>query len=83
LLHGKDDNLVFADEDTLPVDVKEVEAESVAYILVSLLGLPGQEESRGYIQHWLNNGQVSEKQSQRIFGAVEKIFKAGQKEEQK
>lgn len=82
LLHSKDDNSVFADGDTLPVDIKEVEAESVAYILVSLLGLPGQEESRGYIQHWLGNSQVSEKQCQRIFGAVEKIFKAGQKEVQ-
>ena len=36
---------MFADGDTLPVDVKEVEAESVAYILVSLLGLPDKKKA--------------------------------------
>lgn len=67
------------DDEHTPRDVREVEAESVAYILVSLLGLPGQPESRGYIQHWLAGEAISEKSAHRIFSAADKILKAGQK----
>jgi antirestriction protein ArdC len=76
LLHSKDGGL-FADGAELPKDSKEVEAESVAYIVISLLGLEGQKESRGYIQNWLGSNEIAEKSAQRIFGAVEKILKAG------
>jgi hypothetical protein len=76
LLH-KDDNAVFADVEVLPRDIKEVEAESVAYIVISILGLEGQVESRGYIQNWLQSSTISDKSAQRIFGTVEKILKAG------
>lgn len=76
LLH-KDDNAVFADVEVLPRDIKEVEAESVAYIVISILGLEGQVESRGYIQNWLQSSTITDKSAQRIFGAVEKILKAG------
>jgi antirestriction protein ArdC len=65
------------DSERTPRDIKEVEAESVAYILCSILNLKGLEESRGYIQGWLAGGEISDKSAQRIFGAAEKILKAG------
>lgn len=66
------------DSDTTPRDVREVEAESVAYILCSLLDLPGLDESRGYIQNWLADTEITDKSAQRIFSAANKIFEAGQ-----
>lgn len=65
------------DDERTPRDVREVEAESVAYICISLLGLPGQEESRGYIQHWLGGDKIEDKTAQRIFAAANKILDAG------
>ena len=55
-----------------------MEAESVAYLCISLLGLPGQEESRGYIQHWLGSDKIEDKSAQKIFSAANKILKAGE-----
>lgn len=66
-----------SDNDRTPKDIREVEAESVAYILCTLLGLPGLDESRGYIQNWLQGGSIPEKSAQRIFGTADKILKAG------
>lgn len=68
------------DNKKTPRDIKEVEAESVAYILCSILDLPGLTESRGYIQHWLNYQQIPEKSAQKIFSAADKILKAGQQQ---
>lgn len=65
------------DNDRTPKNVREVEAESVAYILCSVLNLPGLTESRGYIQGWLQGNEISDKSAQRIFGAADKILKAG------
>jgi len=65
------------DNEMTPRDIREVEAESVAYILCSVLGLPGLIESRGYIQNWLAGGEISDKSAQKIFGAADKILKAG------
>lgn len=67
------------DTNLTTTDVKEVEAESVAYILLNLLGLDGAKQSRGYIQNWLSagKGEVSDKSAQKIFSAVDKILKAG------
>lgn len=65
------------DSETTPRDIREVEAESVVYILCSVLDLPGLIESRGYIQGWLDGGEISDKSAQRIFGAADKILKAG------
>lgn len=65
------------DSENLEKNIKEVEAESVAYILGSLLKIDGLHESRGYIQSWLLDKNIADKSAQRIFGAVEKIFKAG------
>lgn len=66
-----------SDDDRTPRDIREVEAEGTAYILTSLLQLPGLEESRGYIHHWMMGQAISEKSSQRIFSAANKILKAG------
>lgn len=65
------------DGEHTPRDIREVEAESVAYLCISLLGLPGQAESRGYIQHWLAGSKIEDKSAQRIFSAADKILKAG------
>jgi antirestriction protein ArdC len=62
----------------IELSVAEVEAESVAYVLCALLGLPGQPESRHYIQNWLGGQSLPEKHARRIFGAADKILKAGQ-----
>ena len=65
------------DSETTPKDIKEVEAECVAYICCSILGLTGLEECRGYIQHWLAGNEITDKSAQKIFGTAEKILKAG------
>lgn len=69
---------MMSDDEQTPKNIKEVEAESVAYILVSILGLPGQVESRGYIQNWLAGDKIEEKSARKIFTAADKIMKAGQ-----
>jgi hypothetical protein len=46
---GHTQEFTMTDSERTPKDIKEVEAESVAYILCSILCLPGLEESRGYI----------------------------------
>jgi hypothetical protein len=46
-----------------------------------LLGLPGEVESRGYIQHWLDGQTIDDKSAKRIFGAADKILKAGSVEQ--
>lgn len=73
--HTKEETMT--DTEVLTRDVKEVEAESVAYILCSILSLPGLDESRGYIQSWLSSASISEKSAQKIFSAADKILKAG------
>ena len=68
---------LMTDSETTPRDVREVEAEGVAYLLCALLDLPGLNESRGYIQNWLADAQISDKSAQRIFSAANKILEAG------
>ena len=71
ILHQKD-----ADEKRRRI--REVEAECTAYLTLNVLGKTEyNKESRGYIQHWLDGAEVEEKTAQRIFGAVNKILKAG------
>lgn len=74
--HTLENNLM-SDSDITPRDIREVEAESVAYILCSLLNLKGLEESRGYIQNWLSGGDIPDKSAQKIFNCADKILKAG------
>jgi hypothetical protein len=66
------------DDETLTRQIAEAEAEGVAYLLCALLDLPGQAESRDYIQGWLQGAELPEKSAKRIFGAADRIMKAGQ-----
>lgn len=74
---GHTDSEDMNDNVELARNIMEVEAEAVAYILCSLLALPGVEYSRAYIQKWLGSSQVTEKNAQRIYTAANKILKAG------
>lgn len=65
------------DTQTLSRQLKEVEAESVAFLLCAVLELPGLMESRGYIQSWLGDEVLPEKSAQRIFSSAQKILAAG------
>ncbi len=60
-----------------PRDVREVEAEAVSLICCQSLGLPGEEFSRGYLQHWLGKQKIAERSVHRIFKAADAILKAG------
>lgn len=77
LLHDTD----CVDDGVLLTNERELEAESVSYIVGACLGLPGAEESRGYIQHWYASKTVPEKIAQRIFKAADKILKSGKQED--
>ena len=74
--HTKEGELLI-DNDKTPRDIREVEAESVAYLCTALLGLPGLEESRGYVKSWLGAADIPEKSVQKIFKATDTILKAG------
>lgn len=63
--------------DTTPRDQREVEAESVALLVLGTLQQPGLEEARGYVQHWLGRQAIVERTAQRIFKAADTILRAG------
>jgi hypothetical protein len=65
------------DSETLPRNLQEVEAESVALLCLESLGMDGAEYCRGYIQNWLQGGVIPERSAQRIFSTADKILKAG------
>jgi antirestriction protein ArdC len=69
------------DSETLPRNLKEVEAESVALLCLESLGTDGAEFCRGYIQSWLQGGTIPERSAQRIFAVADKILKAGYEHE--
>ena len=79
LLHSAEAQM--ADGEMLQRCIKEAEAESVAYLCCATLELPGLEQSRAYIQHWLGSEEQSEefkkKSAARVFAAANKILKAG------
>lgn len=76
--HTADNGEEFSEGSELPRNIREVEAESVAMIVVESLGLPGAEFCRGYIQNWYKSGEpIPEKNAQRIFQAANKILTAG------
>lgn len=81
LLHSREAQM--ADGALMPKDIKEAEAEAVAYLCCATLGLPGLEESRGYIQDWLGSEERAEefgrKSAARVFSAADKILRAGTK----
>lgn len=68
------------DDACTPRSLREVEAESVAFICAEILGLDGAAESRGYVQHWnARRGAepIPERSAQRIFKAADTILRAG------
>ena len=68
----------FTDSEITPRSLREAEAEAVAMLLCESLQLPGAEYSRGYIQSWLRGDTIPEKSAQKIFGAADRILRAGQ-----
>ena len=66
------------DDARIPRNLREVEAEGVAYLLCSLLELPGKVEARGYLQAWLGDEELTEQTARRIFATADRILKAGQ-----
>ena len=74
---GHTEQAAMEDAATLSPELAEVEAEGVAYLMCSLLDLPGQAESRHYIQGWLRGSELPERSAKRIFGAANRIMKAG------
>jgi len=65
------------DSETLPRNLREVEAESVALLCLESLGMDGAEYCGGYIQNWLQGSTIPERSAQRIFATADKILKAG------
>lgn len=63
-----------------PKNIQEVEAESVALLCLTSLGLKGQEYCRGYIQHWLEDNSYPEKSAKKVINATDLILKAGRNE---
>jgi hypothetical protein len=70
----------FTDSEQTPRSLREAEAEAVALLLCETLELPGAEYARGYIQSWLKGDVIPEKSAQKIFGAADRILKAGQEQ---
>jgi hypothetical protein len=78
LLHG--DDVEFSHGSELPRSIKELEAESVAYIVGCTLNILSEQEqlySRGYIRNWFKGANsVPEENCQRIIKAVDTILDA-------
>ena len=69
-----------ADSKQMAKNLKEVEAESVAFLCVAALELPGMSESRGYIQAWLKGEELPEKSVKRILNTANKVLSAGREQ---
>ena len=67
----------FKDAEQTPKNLREAEAEAVALLCLDALNLPGAEFCRGYIQSWLKGDVIPEKSAMKIFGAADRILKAG------
>jgi len=67
----------FNDSERTPKNLREVEAEAVALLCCEALNLDGATFCRGYIQNWLNGDSIPEASAKKIFGAAERILKAG------
>ena len=67
----------FEDGEHLPRNLREVEAESVAYLCCEALGLEGGEFCRGYIQNWAHGEPIPESSARRILRVADQILKAG------
>lgn len=67
----------FTDSEHTPRSLREAEAESVALLLCESLELPGATFCRGYIQSYLNGDVIPEKSAMKVFGAADRILRAG------
>jgi hypothetical protein len=67
----------FSDSEHTPKSLREVEAEATAMLVLESLELAGSEYARGYIQHWLSGDVIPEKSAMKIFGAADRILRAG------
>lgn len=67
----------FTDSEWTPRNLREVEAESVAFLCCESLGLDGAAFCRGYIQAWLKGDVIPEQSAQKIFRAADLILRAG------
>jgi hypothetical protein len=65
------------DLEITPRHLREAEAESVAFLVGSILGLENLSDCRGYIQGWLQGDSIPEKSAQKIFRVADQILKAG------
>ena len=74
---GHTDKEILSDNEDLTRNIIEVEAEATALLCLESLGLEGSDYCRGYIQNWLKDDKLTEKNSQRIISAADKILKAG------
>lgn len=74
--HTKEGNRI-VDDATRQKNLKEVEAEGVAMLCLSALGLEGVEYCRGYIQNWLNGAEIPPESAQKIITVADKILKTG------
>lgn len=71
-------NAALVDEESPPLNIREIEAEATAMICLEALGAEGSEYCRGYIQHWLRGQkEIPVQSAQRIFSAATTILKAG------
>ncbi|MBA3439095.1 MAG: DUF1738 domain-containing protein, partial [Pyrinomonadaceae bacterium] len=67
----------FADTETTPRSLREVEAEAVALLCCESLALEGAAYCRGYVQRWLAGDVIPEQSAQKIFRTTDQILKAG------
>jgi len=74
---GHTTEAAISDFEQTPRSLREVEAEAVALLVCESLGLAGSEYCRGYIQNWIEGEPIPEKSAQKIFGAADRILKAG------
>ena len=65
------------DSESTPRHLREAEAESVAFLFGSIIGLENLSDSRGYMQGWLQGDSIPEKSAQKIFRVADQILKAG------
>ena len=81
LLHEVAHAVLHNDKEGMAInrEIKEVEAESVAYTLGMILGVSDVElaHSRDYIKGWLKDNNLNEKTSKRILKGVNKIYESG------
>lgn len=78
--HTRNDKARIIDTDTLDNRTIEVEAESVAFCVLSALEEGFEEElraSRAYVRNWLGENELKEESAKKIFKVANQILKAG------